>query len=165
MTETSYKVGDGYRFPVGLSVTEDGANFCIFSRHASQVELLLYENIHSQHPFQTIKLDSKKNHSFFYWHVFVEKLPAGTCYTWKMDGPKDRAETGRIFFPHKELLDPYALSVSNVGWNRQLACQTESSGGGLRAIVVDTPELAEPAAPDRSTGEWLNGAFIYEMIV
>ncbi len=165
MTELSYKIRDGSRFPVGVSVTDEGVNFCIFSRHASRVELLLYENINSQDPFQTIKLDSNQNHSFFFWHVFVEKLPTGTCYTWKMDGFNDTTETGRMFFPHKELLDPWALSVSNVGWNRQVACQTESSGGGMRAIVVDTPPSIESKPINRLDGEWLEGAIIYEMHV
>ncbi len=165
MTDIAYKVRNGSRFPVGISLTEDGANFCIFSRHASQVELLLYENISSQFPFQTIRLDPVHNHSFFFWHVFVENLPAGTCYTWRIEGFNDTAETGRMFFPHKELLDPWALSVSNVGWNRQVACQSESSGGGMRAIVVDTSATTEYTPFTWLEGDGLNGAIIYEMHV
>lgn len=165
MTELSYKVRDGSRFPIGISLKEDGVNFCIFSRHASQVELLLYENMSSQFPFQTIRLDPAHNHSFFFWHVFVENLPTGTCYTWRIDGFNDTAETGRMFFPHKELLDPWALSISTVGWNRQVACQSESSGGGMRAIVVDIPTSPKYTPFTGLEGDGLNGAIIYEMHV
>ena len=165
MTGITYKVRDGSRFPVGTTFTEEGVNFCIFSRHASQVELLLYEHIHSQSPFQTIKLDSTRNHSFFFWHVFVEKLPTGTCYTWRIDGLNDTTETGRMFFPQKELLDPWALSVSNVGWNRQVACQAESSGGGMRAIVVDAPPTTEFTPFRRLDSDGLENAIIYEVHV
>ncbi len=61
------------------------------ARHATRVELLLYAQADSPEPFQVIALDPEQNRSFFFWHVFVEGLPAGTYYTWRVDGPEDAA--------------------------------------------------------------------------
>src|SRR5512139_26397 len=106
----------GSRFPPGASATAEGVNFCIFSRHATRAELLLYADADALAPFQTIELDPEHNRSFFFWHVFVEGLPAGMHYTWRMDGPCDTAASGRRFYPDRELLDPWARAVSDALW-------------------------------------------------
>ena len=56
-----YPVTIGHRYPAGATVSENGTNFCIFSRHASAVTLLLYEKPDSNKPFQIIDLDPAKN--------------------------------------------------------------------------------------------------------
>ena len=61
----------------------DGVNFCVFSRHATRVELLLYAEPDSPEPFQVIALAPEENRTFFFWHVFVEGSAAGICYTWR----------------------------------------------------------------------------------
>ncbi|HEX3382987.1 MAG TPA: glycogen debranching enzyme, partial [Paraburkholderia sp.] len=88
-----------------------GINFCIFCRHATRVELLLYEAADSPEPFQTITLAAESNRTFSFWHVTVEDLPFGTYYTWRMDGPRDTQSGGFAFDPDHELLDPYARAV------------------------------------------------------
>jgi len=103
----------GSRFPPGATLTAEGVNFCIFSRHANAVELLLYAQADSTSPYQVVTLDPEHNRSFFFWHVFVKGVPEGTYYTWRVDGPNDTAHTGRRFNPHKELLDPWAHAVSD----------------------------------------------------
>ena len=42
----------------------------------------------SPEPFQVIALAPEHNRIFFFWHVFVEGVPTGTCYTWRADGPQ-----------------------------------------------------------------------------
>ena len=37
-----YSTRPGSRFPPGATSSEEGVNFCVFSRHATRVELLLY---------------------------------------------------------------------------------------------------------------------------
>ena len=159
-----YTTRSGSRFPSGATAGTDGVNFCIFSRHATAVELLLYAAADSPAPFQTITLDAERNRSFFFWHVFVEGLPIGTCYTWRMDGPSDTAATGRRFYRDKELLDPWAHAVSDALWNRGRAVAGQHpEPGGLRAVVVEP--LAPLPTPMRERRADLEGAVIYELHV
>ena len=117
----SYKSSIGSYFPTGATVSDAGVNFSIFSRHANGAELLLYEAAGSPEPFQIICLNHKTNRSFFFWHVFVEALPAGTHYTWRIVGPNDTASTGRRFNAKKELIDPWAKAVTDTFWDRRRA--------------------------------------------
>jgi glycogen operon protein len=73
--------------PTGAKLKLDGVNFSIFSRHATSVELLLYDSADSLEPIQAIHLENELNKTFYSWHVHVHELPAGTWYTWRMDGP------------------------------------------------------------------------------
>ena len=161
-----YPVQRGSRFPAGASVNAGGVNFCIFSRHASRVELLLYAAGDSPLPFQIIALDPEHHRSFFFWHVFVEGLPAGTYYTWRMDGPSDTAATGRRFYPGTELLDPWARAVSDAVWDRARACDTpEHAPNALRGIVVPALASASAFSARPWTGADLEGAVLYELHV
>jgi isoamylase len=159
-----YAISPGSRFPTGAVACAEGVNFCIFSRHATGVELCLYPVGDDLAPFQVVTLDPECNRSFFFWHVFVEGLPPGTHYTWRMDGPKDTAETGRRFCPDKELLDPWALAVSDALWDRRRAVDPQDgAGGSLRAIVVEP--LSMPVARSWRSRADLEGAVIYELHV
>ena len=93
-----YATRAGARFPPGATIVAGGVNFSLFSRHATGVELLLYEAADSPRPFQIIALDPDLNRSYFTWHVFVEGLAAGAHYAWRVDGPADTAATGRRSF-------------------------------------------------------------------
>ena len=78
MMTKGYKGKPGHRNPPGSNPEENGVNFSIFSRHATEVELLLFNSADSPEPFQVISLDIEINRTFFAWHVFVEDLPTGT---------------------------------------------------------------------------------------
>lgn len=165
-TAPHYATRSGSRFPPGATASADGVNFCIFSQHASRVELLLYAGADSLAPFQVIPLDPEHNRSFFFWHVFVEGLPFGTHYTWRMDGPSDTAATGRRFYPDKELLDPWARAVNDALWERRRAAASQDGPGhSLRAIVVEPlPQTSSEALPGWKQAD-LQGAVIYELHV
>lgn len=133
-----YSLRSGSPYPHGAQVSQDGVNFSISSRHGSQVELLLFEHADSQDPFQVIRLHKDKNHTFFSWHVFVENLPVGTWYGWRIDGPSLAREAGLRFDKEKLLLDPWALAVSDNLWQRSAACLPgDNSHCAMRAAVVD----------------------------
>ena len=150
-----YATRAGTRFPPGATVADDGVNFCIFSRHATRVELLLYAAASSPEPFQLITLTAEHNRTFFFWHVFVEGLPPRTCYTWRMDGPQDTSQTGRSFNPRKELLDPWARAVTDALWDRNRAADPQDDGhASLRAIVTDDAAATRPGRPARA--RWRN---------
>jgi isoamylase len=152
----------GSRFPPGATVTPEGVNFCVFSRHATRVDLLLYADAASRDPFVVIELDPDRNRSFLFWHVLVEALPPGTCYTWRMDGPADTPQSGLRFNPRKELLDPWARAVVDAGWDRRRAADpADTSPGSYRAIVGETAPRPRGAAAPLG----LDGAVIYELHV
>ncbi|QFY42466.1 glycogen debranching protein GlgX [Candidatus Methylospira mobilis] len=133
-----YSVSRGRRYPNGISTDQGGVNFSIFGWHATRAELLLYERADSPAPFQIILLNPDENKTFFSWHVYVEKLPSGTNYTWRLDGPRDTKTSGFRFNPDKELLDPWARAVTDHFWNRQAACEGGSDGPcSYRAMVVN----------------------------
>lgn len=130
------KPGDSY--PLGATVTEQGVNFCIYSQHATGIDLLLYDSPEVPYPAHTIHLDPGQHRSFNYWHVFVYGLQAGQVYAYRATGPY-RPEAGHRYDPAKVLLDPYGRSIVGQGnYDRQAACHTgENSAYALRNVVVD----------------------------
>jgi isoamylase len=161
VTGPPYATRPGSRFPPGATAAADGVNFCMFSRYASQVELLLFANAASAEPFQTIALMPERNRSFFFWHVFVEGLAPGVCYTWRVDGPDDTGQSGRRFNPRKDLVDPWARAVTDRHWNRERAMDASDDGhASLRGIVTALPSARRAAEP-----RGLDEAVIYELHV
>jgi len=157
----SYATRPGSRFPAGATALPEGVNFCVFSRDATRMELLLYAAADSREPFQMIALAPQENRTFFFWHVFVEGLAPGTYYTWRAHGPADTRETGRAFNSRKQLVDPWARAVSDSHYDRRRAADLHDGGNAsIRAIV--TEPLAPRAAP---VPRGLEGAVIYELHV
>jgi len=145
-----FQTRSGARLYSGATWSEKGTNFSVFSHDAINIELLLYEAAESHEPFQVIVLDPDTQRTFFTWHVFVEQLPLGTYYTWRVQRPD-----GSWW----EVLDPWAHAVSDAGWDRH---QPISPGNGLRGIVTDTRyDWTEPDF----TPKPLDGAVIYEVHV
>ncbi len=139
MANTEYPIKPGSPYPHGAKLNDGGVNFSIFSRHAEAVELLLFKSEDCEKPFQIIHLDKARHCTFFSWHVFVRHLPAGTWYSWRVDGPNnDIRHTGLRFDKDKHLLDPWAKAVSIKNWNREAACCPGDNGHcSMRSVVVD----------------------------
>lgn len=158
-----YDIGHGSRYPLGSRAYPHGVNFSIVSRAATHVELRLYEAHDSLEPFQTIELDPELNRTYIYWHVFVEKLPVGVFYTWRMDGPGDTSSSGLRFDSSLDLLDPWAYAVTDSGWNRSRALRGDVRHS-MRAIVVEPP--APPQEPREPLSRYRGQeAVIYELHV
>ncbi len=134
-----YSTSSGHRYPSGATAGKAGTNFCIFSRHATAVQLLLYEKPDASRPFQVIDLDPAVNRSFFFWHVFLEGKTGqeNISYTWKVDG-SDNIDPGSRFDPSIELLDPWAKAVTDVLWKRKYNRDDNKQNGvaSLRAMVL-----------------------------
>ncbi|MDD4915932.1 MAG: glycogen debranching protein GlgX [Methylococcales bacterium] len=163
MMQRKYNLRSGSPYPYGAKAGEEGVNFSISSRHATHVELLLYAAADSEQPFQEIVLQKNKNHTFFSWHVFVEELPAGVWYGWRIDGPQYARESGLRFDREKLLLDPWARAVSDKLWNRAAACRPgDNSHCAMRAAVVDDSYDWEGDVPLAIRSE---KAIIYELHV
>ncbi|NOQ65271.1 MAG: glycogen debranching protein GlgX [Methyloprofundus sp.] len=134
----TYKTSSGSAFPGGSRLKSNGVNFSIFTRHATEVELHLYDSATSLEPFQIIELNEHLNKTFYSWHVHLHDLPAGTWYTWRMDGPTNTEESGLSFDKEKHLLDPLAHAISDNLWQREKACIPGDNGHtAMRSLVVD----------------------------
>ncbi|MGA7980178.1 MAG: glycogen debranching protein GlgX [Chromatiaceae bacterium] len=147
----------------GAAVLPEGINFCVFTRHATRVELLLFEREDSARPFQIIPLDPKTNRTFFFWHVLVEGLPDGVYYCWRADGPGDTQHTGFRYDRHKALLDPWCTTVSDRLWDRGAAARRgDNTARAMRAQMVRDAYDWEGDAPLHIP---LSEAVIYELHV
>ena len=161
-----YSVNIGQRYPVGVTPEKDGVNFCIFSRHATTVQLLLYEKPDSSSPFQLINLDPAVNRTFFFWHVFVEGMAGQEkiSYTWKVDGP-DNDDPGSRFDPSVELLDPWAKAVTDVLWQRNMIRESKDNkcSTSMRAMVL--PKSSYDWEGDKPLRQASENEIIYELHV
>jgi glycogen operon protein len=156
-----YQARPGSRFPLGASVVPDGVNFCVFCRHATHLELLLYASTDSIEPFQIIGLTSERNRTFYFWHVLIEALPVPCCYTWRAYGHHGVPQLDDEVSSRHELLDPAARAVSDRRWHRESAAGGHEPGHAFfRAIVTEPLDVRKDVAV-----RTLDDAIIYEMHV
>lgn len=94
--KTQKKISHGKYYPLGATLQEDGVNFALYSKHAEQVFLLLFDDVASS-PTDIIKIDHKEKNI---WHVFVEGLKKGQLYGFKVNGESNL------------LIDPYAKALT-----------------------------------------------------
>ena len=129
----------GRSFPLGASVFADGVNFSVFSRQASRVELLLFDDSAAAQPARVIELDARTHRTYHYWHAFVPGIGPGQVYAYRASGPFD-PKHGLRFDPNKVLLDPYGRAVVVPdAYSRHLASQRgENTATAMRSVVVDT---------------------------
>ena len=95
---------------MGATLSPEGANFSVYSKHASEIELLLFDGIDDGRPSRMIRIDPATNRTYHYWHVFVPGIKAGQIYGYRVSGPFDPSH-GMRFDGRKLLLDPYGLAV------------------------------------------------------
>src|SRR6516165_6090346 len=131
----------GRSFPLGATVLGEGVNFSVFSREASRVDLLLFDDFAAAHPARVIELDPRTQRTYHYWHVFVPGIAPGQVYAYRADGSFDPAH-GLRFDPAKVLLDPYGRAVIVPdGYSRQAASEYgEKNAIAMKNVVVD-PEI------------------------
>ena len=128
----------GRPFPLGATVVEGGVNFCVFSRKASAVELLLFDRAGDAEPARVIRLDAPAHRTYHYWHTFVPGLRSGQVYAYRAVGPVDPARGLRLD-PAKALVDPYARAVVVPdGYDRLAASRPgDNTKTAMRSVVVD----------------------------
>jgi len=116
----------GRAFPLGCSTDGKGLNLAVFSRHAQEIELLLFDSVADRKaPWLTIALDSHCHRTGDIWHVCLEGAPNDLLYALRAHGP-DEPTQGHRFNPHKMLLDPYAVAlVGTQCWDFSCACSNE----------------------------------------
>jgi len=97
----------GAHYPLGATNTPNGVNFALYSQHATEVFLLLFDNADGD-PTDVIQLQERDK---FVWHAHVNDVKAGQVYGYKVRG-EYRPEWGFRFNDAKLLLDPYAKAVT-----------------------------------------------------
>ncbi len=109
---TSHPLSQGHFHPLGATVHPDGVNFALYSAHATEVFLLLFDRPDGQ-PTDVIRLE---NRTRFVFHALVHGLRAGQLYAYRVRGPFDPAH-GMRFNEHKLLIDPYARALTGKACN------------------------------------------------
>ncbi|PYO18684.1 MAG: glycogen debranching enzyme GlgX [Candidatus Rokuibacteriota bacterium] len=124
--------------PLGATPSPDGVNFSVFSRHATGVELLLFDGIDDTKAASVVRLDPSANRTYYYWHVFVPNVRPGQLYGYRVDGPFD-PWSGMRFDPTKVLLDPYGRGVVvPEAYGRDAARGPgDNAGTAMKSVVVD----------------------------
>lgn len=80
-------IGHGASAPLGATVQADGVNFSVFSKNATLMELLLFDNADAIVPARVIRPDPRNHRTYHYWHAFVAGLKPGQVYGFKALGP------------------------------------------------------------------------------
>src|SRR5262250_1391581 len=104
---TTKTIEKGRYFPLGASLTPDGVNFAVYSQHAAEVFLLLFDQP-DREPSDIIQLGNRDK---FICNALVRGVRAGQLYGYKVRG-EYKPDWGLRFNEAKLLLDPYAKAVT-----------------------------------------------------
>ena len=94
---TYVTVEPGSCAPLGASVDEGGVNFSVFSKHATRVELLLFDAADAPGPTRVIPLEVPRHRTCHYWHVSVPGIAPGQVYGYRVHGPFAPSATRRTW--------------------------------------------------------------------
>lgn len=132
------EVARGASGPLGATVMAGGVNFSVYSRDASLIELLLFEDAESPRPSRVIALDQRHHRSYHYWHAFVSGVGPGQVYAYRAHGAF-APERGLRFDAEKVLIDPYGLSIATpAAYNRTAATLPgDNCAVAMKSVVVD----------------------------
>jgi glycogen operon protein len=139
-------------------------NFSVFSRNATAVELLLFDQKGDLQPIQIIKLEPPAHQTFFFWHVYVKGLKPGAHYAYRVDGPQDLHSQGFRFNRNKVLVDPYALGNTKTLFSRDDAAgPADNLATSMRSVVIDVHDYDWEG--DQPLRRPMKDMIIYEMHV
>ena len=154
----------GTSAPLGARVTPEGVNFSVFSKRATSIELLLFEDTWAPKPSRVIRLDPREHRTYHYWHVLVPDLQPGQVYAYRAHGPF-APERGLRFDPEKVLIDPYGLAVVvPPSYDREAARRPGDNCAVAMRSVVAAPETYDWEG-DRPLRTPFARTLIYEMHV
>jgi glycogen operon protein len=103
----------GVPLPLGTYARGEGVNFAVFSRHASRVQLELFDHPEDATAARVIDLDPARNRTGDVWHVWIEGIRPGQLYAYRVDGPYQPKDGYRFNF-NRLLLDPFATAISSL---------------------------------------------------
>ena len=163
-----WAAAEGSPTPLGCTyiAAEAAYNFALYSRRATSVTLLLFENAESCEPSLRVPFDPVNNRSGTVWHARVpgSALDGVECYGYSVGGPF-APQNGDRFDADKVLLDPYARAVALPRAFERAAARRPGSNAGkapLAELPRERPGFAwgEDRAPVHT-----HDTVIYEMHV
>ena len=97
--------------PYGALIHDRGVQFVVFSRSATGMRLLLYDNVQDSDPTEVFNFDRDSHRWGNIWSLFVPGLGPGQLYHFQADGPND-PDLGMWFDGQARLIDPYAKALA-----------------------------------------------------
>jgi isoamylase len=134
-------VGKSSSAPLGATAYPNGVNFSVFSKNATDIELLLFDGVNASTTSRIVRLDPRTDRTYHYWHTFVPGLRPGQVYAYRVHGPF-APERGLRFDAAKVLLDPYGLAAAIPdAYDREAARRPgDNIAVAMKSVVAD-PEL------------------------
>jgi isoamylase len=157
-------VESGEAAPLGATIQPGGVNFSVFSKDASLVELVLFDDPSSHTATRIIPLDASRHRTYHYWHAFVPDLAAGQRYGFRARGPF-APERGLRFDREKLLLDPYGQAVAvPQDYDRDAAKRPgDNTAVAMKSVVFDPTRYDWEG--DRPLRRSITETVVYEMHV
>jgi glycogen operon protein len=113
-----FPILEGSPQPLGATVTPNGINFALFSRHAEAASLVLgLKDDHDAARFE-LPLDPKLHKTGEIWHILVSHLPPGIRYGWRLSGPHQPQTSGLACDSRLILIDPHAKELRSPRWGQ-----------------------------------------------
>ena len=156
MKRTQPELQFNHALPYGAVVTDHGVQFVVFSRHATEMRLLLYKHVDDTEPSEILTFDPSHNRWGDIWSMHLPEVRPGQLYHFQASGPHDPSR-GMLFNPDARLIDPYS---------KALAGKFQKNSDGIirppKCVVVDE---AFDWAGDRHLNLDISESIIYEMHV
>jgi isoamylase len=96
----------GRPYPLGATWDGAGVNFALFSKHAEQVELSLFDP-RGRREIERVEVRERTD---YVWHCYLPEGRPGLIYGYRVHGPHE-PDRGHRFDHNKVLLDPYARMI------------------------------------------------------
>jgi len=156
----NHAMGPGKSAPLGATLTEGGVNFAVFSDHARQIYVCLFD---AEGRETQIALPEREGGIF---HGHIDGLKAGQLYGLRAQGPY-RPDKGHRFNINKLLVDPYARKLTGrptwddriFGYNRaaealDLSFDPRDSASKMpRCVVTETFDFPPPQRPGTAVAD------------
>ena len=163
-SEVAEELKEGKSSPLGATLSVGGANFSIYSKHATAIELVLFDCVDDARVARVIRMNPSTNRTYHYWHAFVPGVKAGQIYGYRVEGPFDPSR-GMRFDPAKLLIDPYGRgTVVPKNYSRESARnEGDNAEVAMKSVVVDS--RAYDWEGDKPLNQHSSRTIVYEMHV
>ncbi|MFT4182558.1 MAG: glycogen debranching protein GlgX [Rhizobium sp.] len=140
---------------LGATLTDTGAEFAVWSKHAEKIELCLFDADGRREIARLPLIRDGEEH-----RLFVEGIKDGARYGFRAHGPYD-PDQGLWFDPSKLLADPYAKQFDRpFRYDPRLGAFGEDTQDLMPKAIVSRDEPVKPAKP-----LFQPGGLIYEIAV
>ena len=142
--------------PLGATWDGKGVNFAVFSDHATQIDLCLFDSDSAARETHRIPLPERTDQV---WHAYLPDVRPGQLYGYRAHGPY-QPHKGHRFNAHKVLLDPYAKAIGrDLTWNdAAFGYKIGDPAGDLSIDERDNAATAPLGAVISNSFRWLGDA-------